>query len=208
MKKYIIFIILLTFISTLFAKTVHISADYVEPTNNLIKYEGSVYVFIESDNLELETAQMQIEKQNNKWVVLKAPEDVSISFKDGNLIGKNLNYNIETQYGIIYDASLTIFDLKSSETILVTSESLTFDLNKNYFEGKSSLEKIKIIKGNILAHSYEFIYDKNEGIIVLNKEVELFDNEKNIKLKAEKITIDTETNNMEAEKVQVEIVVE
>ena len=208
MKKYLIFIFVLILISISFAKTVHISSDYVEPTSNLITYEGSVLVFIESDNLELKTNQMQIEKQNNKWIILNATGVVEISFNDGKLIGENLNYNIETQYGNINEASLTILDSKSSETILVICESLTFDLNNDYFEGKSVSKKITIIKGNITAYSYEFTYDKNKGIIVLNKDVELIDNNKNIKLIAEKITLDTESNNMKAEKVQVEIVVE
>jgi len=181
MKKFLIFVIMIIFTFLSYAKTVHISADFVEPTDNLITYEGSVLVFIDSDNLKLETNNMQIKKENNKWINLTTESTVLIFFNDGELMGKNLNYNIETQNGNIEEASLTILDSKSSETIFVVCDILNFDLKNNYFEGKSISQKIKIIKGNISANSYEFIYNKDEGIIVLNQEVELIDNNKNIK---------------------------
>ncbi|SHH19453.1 hypothetical protein [Thermosipho atlanticus] len=207
MKKIVLsFLIFVVLIS--FSKTIHISSDYVEPTDSVISYSGNIVVLIEPDNLSLKTERMEIEKIQNKWILLSATGTVQISFDKGELEGENLSYNIETQYGTIEDSSLTIIDSKSSETIFINCEKLNFDLLNNVFEGNSKNQKIEIIKGSITAYSNKFFYNKEKGELILEDNVELIDKEKNIKIKAVKIILNTENNNLKGEKVQVEIVVE
>ncbi|MBO8161610.1 MAG: hypothetical protein H0Z24_08245 [Thermosipho sp. (in: Bacteria)] len=207
MKKLVLlFLLFISFFA--FSKTIHISSEYVEPTENLITYQGNVVVFIDSDNFGLKTNSMQIKKIQNKWIDLSATSTVQITFENGTLEGENLKYNIETQLGSIENASLTILDAQSSETIYINCDNLVFDLNNNYFTGTSNKNQVNIIKGAINAKSDKFIYDRENGELILEGNVELIDNEKDIKMKASKIVIDTQNNNMKGEKVQIEIVVE
>ncbi|ABR31246.1 hypothetical protein SU69_07085 [Thermosipho melanesiensis] len=207
MKK-ILLIFFLTLSLLMFSKTIHVSSDYIEPTDYKIKYEGNIVLKIDEDNLKLYTNKMVIEKTNNKWNSLTTEDNVKIIFENGIIEGDNLEYNIEVQSGILKNASLTIHDSKSSETIYIKCENLNFDLKDKTFEGTGKDKKITIIKGSIIAKAFKFNYNRAKGEIILEKNVDLKDDDKKIKLLAKKIIIFTETNNMKGENVQIEILVE
>ncbi|OOC42139.1 hypothetical protein [Thermosipho sp. 1074] len=191
-----------------FTKTIHVSSDYIEPTDNLIKYEGSILLRIDEDNLKLLTQKMVIKKINNKWSTLVSENNVKIEFENGIIEGTNLNYNVETQVGTLKDASLTIHDSKSTETISIKCENLEFNLKEKDFRGTGKNDKIFISKGSIVAKAFKFYYNRTKGEITLEKSVDLKDSKKKIKLLAKKVVIFTETNNMKGEDVKIEILVE
>ena len=207
MKKLLItFLVIISTI--LISKTIHISSDYIEPTDNKITYSGNIILKIEEDNLRLFSEDMVIKKINEKWIDLSIENSVKIEFKNGIIQGENMSYNIETQKGTIKNASLTVFDSKSTETILINCEELEFDLKNNIFNGNGNNEKVLITKGSIIAKSFKFSYNRAEGKLILEKYVELEDKKRNLSLLGDNVIINTENNNMKGKNVKVKILVE
>ncbi|QTA37401.1 hypothetical protein JYK00_06585 [Thermosipho ferrireducens] len=205
MKRLIAFFMLLIIVYA-FPKTIHITADYVEPTDTLITYKGNIQVIIEEDNIVLISESMLIKKQENKWKLLEASTNVTFTFENGKVQGNELVYNIDSKAGNIKNASITINDSKSEDIIKIQCQVLNFDLKNDKFSGEDS-DGVQIEKGKIRANAKKFVYDRKNGKIILEGNVKLKDQEKDITLTASKIIINTENNNMKGENVTVEIVV-
>ncbi|MDK2839026.1 MAG: hypothetical protein PWQ83_561 [Thermosipho sp. (in: thermotogales)] len=207
-NKFLTFFIILFLATIVISKTIHISSDYIEPSEKTIIYQGNILLKIPEDKLLLTSNNMVINKINNKWIDLNVDGKVHIEFENGVMEGIEMKYNIESQKGTIKNASVTINDSQSSETIFISCETLEFDLKNNTFSGKSEKEKVSITKGSIIAKAFEFWYDRNEGKIILSNNVDLKDEKKKLKLLGESVSINTKDNSMKGKNVKVEIVVE
>ena len=205
-KALILFALLLT--ASLLGKTVHIFSDYVKPEKDRAFYQGNVLVEIDEDNLKLSCPTMTISKYQQEWRLVEATGTTYMEFDGGSATSTALNYDLKTTQGeLLQGVTAEIFDQESTDTVFLTCDSLKIDLSKDLFEGYSE-QKVWIVKGSIEATAENFTYDREAGIIELSGSVQLVDNDKNITISADSVTIKTENDEMTATKAEVEIVVE
>ncbi|PLV59413.1 hypothetical protein [Thermotoga sp. KOL6] len=205
MKKYLV-VSLVVLSLLVFSKTIHIKAGFVRPSEEKIEYVGNVILEVEEESFVLTSENLVIRKLEGKWRLTEASSSVVVILEDGKLTGEHLVYDIETRQGTITgNVEGEFLDKASTETIYITCDSITFDLEDNVFLGKGN---VQIEKGSIMASSEGFVYKREKGIIELSIDVNLEDSEKDLKMKADRVTIDLENDTMEASSVDVTLEVE
>jgi len=190
-----------------FPKTVHIVADYVKPEKEQAFYEGNVKVEIEEDKIKVNCQSMKVSKYQNEWRLVDANKS-EVFFEDGVATSTTLKYDIKLKTGtMIGDVRAEVADKESTDTILISCDSMDIDLDKDIFKG-SAQETVKIFKGKIEATAKKFFYDRKAGKIDLEGNVILLDHDKNIKMWADSVQISTVDDKMVATNAKVELVVE
>ncbi len=207
MKKAILVILLICISTLTLAKTIHIVSKYVKPEKDQAYYEGNVRVEVPDDKLRLESETMTVTKFQNEWRIVDAKQ-VKVFFEDGEAAAKALRYDLKLKAGTLSESiQAKVRDKESQDVIEVTSDKMSIDLENDVFTGES-LGKVLIIKGKIEAKAKKFLYDRKNGLIKLEGEVELIDLEKNIKMWADSVQITTVDDKMVATNAKVELVVE
>ncbi len=206
MKKIITF--LFCFLAIFyFAKTVHIAADYVKPEKDQAFYDGNVKVEIEEDNIKVQCQSMKVSKYQGEWRLVEAQKP-QVIFEDGVATATVLKYDIKLKTGTMTDkVKAEVTDKESTDTILISCDSMDIDLDKDIFSG-SAQEAVKIFKGKIEATAKKFFYDRKNGKIELEGDVILLDHDKNIKIWADRVQITTVDDKMVATNARVELIVE
>lgn len=205
MKKIAVLFLILS--STLsLSKTVHIKADFVKPTDQEILYKGSVVLRIDEDDLTLKADEVVVRKVRDKWKVMEAKGKVNVAVKGGELTADSLVYDLEEKKGkAIGKVSGTFVDEETSEKVSIECGELTFDLNKENYGSES---ETVIRKGDTEVKTLRFVYDKKGGVIVLEGVLDLVDKRKNLKMSAEKVTMDIRKDTVEATRVSATLEVE
>lgn len=205
MKKIaVLFLILFSTLSL--SKTVHIKADFVKPTDQEILYKGSVVLRIDEDDLTLKADEVVVRKVRDKWKVVEAKGKVNVAVKGGELTADSLVYDLEEKKGkAIGKVSGTFVDDETSEKVFIECGELTFDLNKENYGSES---ETVIRKGDTEVKTLRFVYDKKGGVIVLEGVLDLVDKRKNLKMSAEKVTMDIRKDTVEATRVSATLEVE
>ncbi len=202
----IAFLIVVTVVLAV-GKTVHIVSNYVKPEKDRAYYEGSVKVEIPDDKLRLEADTMTVTKLQNEWRTVNA-STVKVFFEDGEATSKTLSYDLKLKTGTLSElVKAKVQDKQSQDVIEVSCDKMSIDLENDVFAGDSS-SKVLIIKGKIEARAKKFSYDRKNGVIRLEGEVELIDYEKNIKMWADNVQITTSDDKMVATNAKVELTVE
>uniref|UniRef100_A0A7V4KDF8 Organic solvent tolerance protein OstA n=2 Tax=Fervidobacterium pennivorans TaxID=93466 RepID=A0A7V4KDF8_FERPE len=189
------------------SKTVRVSADYVEPKKDVIYFRGKIIVTIEEDKVNLKTSEMYVRKSGDKWKSIEIPVKVEFTFDGGSAIAEKMTYDIDNKTGNLTNSTVTITDTKSNEKITVISETLSFDLTNDKYSG-SKKGGVTITKGDITAVADRFDYDKKVGQLSLYGSVIINDPQKGIKMTASDAVINTETNDMKANNVSIELKVD
>lgn len=203
-KRIVVTLLILIFVTS-FAKTVHISSDYVKPERDRAYYEGNVKVQVEEDKLKLNCQSMLVTKLQNEWRLIDATSTF-IEFEDGQATATSLRYDLKTKTGTLTgNVEAKMVDKESSDEVQLSCESLSFDLNKDTFQ---SDKPVRILKGKIEASADSLFYDRKSGLIKLVGSVVLVDHEKNLKLWADAVEIKTASDEMTATNARVELVVE
>lgn len=206
MKKFVTFTLCLLAIFY-FAKTVHIVANYVKPEKEQAFYEGNVRVEIEEDKLKVLCQSMKVTKYQNEWRLVDANRS-EVFFEDGVATSTTLKYDIKLKTGTMAGSvKAQVIDKESTDTILISCDSMDIDLDKDVFKG-SAQETVKIFKGKIEATAKKFFYDRKNGKIELEGNVILLDHDKNIKMWADRVEISTVDDRMIATNAKVELIVE
>lgn len=206
MRKTITFVFCILAI-LYFAKTVHIVADYVKPEKEQAFYEGNVKVEIEEDKIKVNCQSMKVSKYQNEWRLVDANKS-EVFFEDGVATSTTLKYDIKLKTGTMTgNVRAEVVDKESTDTILISCDSMDIDLDKDIFKGNAQ-ETVKIFKGKIEATAKKFFYDRKAGKIDLEGNVILLDHDKNIKMWADSVQISTVDDKMVATNAKVELVVE
>lgn len=205
MRKTLAIVLLLTLLVPTFAKTVHIVSNYVKPEKERAYYEGNVKVEVEEDKLKLFCQSMLVTKLLNEWRLIDATSTF-VEFENGEATATNLKYDLRTKTGMLVgNVQAKIIDKGSSDVVLLNTERLSIDLDKNVFQTDTP---VRVVKGKIEASANALFYDRNSGLIRLTGSVVLVDHEKNLKMWADAVEIKTAGDEMSATNARVELVVE
>ncbi|WP_041075928.1 LPS export ABC transporter periplasmic protein LptC [Thermotoga caldifontis] len=205
MRKTLSIVLLLTLLVPTFAKTVHIVSNYVKPEKERAYYEGNVRVEVEEDKLKLLCQSMLVTKLLNEWRLIDATSTF-VEFENGEATATNLKYDLKTKTGMLVgNVQAKIIDKGSSDVVLLNTERLSIDLDKNVFQTDTP---VRVVKGKIEASANALFYDRNSGLIRLTGSVVLVDHEKNLKMWADAVEIKTAGDEMSATNARVELVVE
>ncbi|MGB9789426.1 MAG: LPS export ABC transporter periplasmic protein LptC [Thermotoga caldifontis] len=205
MRKTLSIVLLLTLLVPTFAKTVHIVSNYVKPEKERAYYEGNVKVEVEEDKLKLLCQSMLVTKLLNEWRLIDATSTF-VEFENGEATATNLKYDLKTKTGMLVgNVQAKIIDKGSSDVVLLNTERLSIDLDKNVFQTDTP---VRVVKGKIEASANALFYDRNSGLIRLTGSVVLVDHEKNLKMWADAVEIKTAGDEMSATNARVELVVE
>ncbi|MFN3691478.1 MAG: LptA/OstA family protein [Fervidobacterium sp.] len=186
------------------SKTVRVSADYVEPKKDVIYYKGKVFVNIDEDKVSVKTTEMYVKKVNEKWKIVEIPVKAEFSFDGGNATADKMTYDLDNRTGTLSNANVTVIDTKSNEKIIIIADSVSYDLQNDKYSGTKK-GGVSITKGKITAVADKFDYDKKKGELVLTGAVVINDSEKDIKMTASDVVIYTESNDMKANNVNIEL---
>jgi len=204
-RKTLSIVLLLTLLVPTFAKTVHIVSNYVKPEKERAYYEGNVKVEVEEDKLKLLCQSMLVTKLLNEWRLIDATSTF-VEFENGEATATNLKYDLKTKTGMLVgNVQAKIIDKGSSDVVLLNTERLSIDLDKNVFQTDTP---VRVVKGKIEASANALFYDRNSGLIRLTGSVVLVDHEKNLKMWADAVEIKTAGDEMSATNARVELVVE
>ncbi|AEH51760.1 LptA/OstA family protein [Pseudothermotoga thermarum] len=204
-----IFVVLVFILASIFVfgKTVHIISAYVKPEKDRAYYEGNVKVEIPDDKVKLECETMVVTKLQNEWRIVEATK-AKVFFEDGEAIAEKLRYDLKLKTGTLTETvQAKVQDKQSEDVIELVCDTMNIDLENDVFSGES-FQKVLIIKGKIEARAKSFSYDRKNGIIKLEKDVEIVDRDKNIKMWAESVQITTADDKMIATNARVELVLE
>ncbi|MFN6991178.1 MAG: hypothetical protein ACK4MM_00505 [Fervidobacterium sp.] len=145
-----------------------------------------------------------MKKVNDKWKIVEIPVKAEFSFDGGNATADKMTYDLDNKTGTLSNANVTVIDTKSSEKIIIVADSVNYDLQNDKYSG---IKKggVSITKGKITAVADRFDYDKKKGELVLTGAVVINDGEKDIKMTASDAVIYTESNEMKANNVNIEL---
>ncbi len=160
MKKLLVFLMNL---GLLYAGVVHISSNFVEPEDNVITYSGSVAAFVDEDNLHLFASTLTVSKYSGDWRKIKALGTVSVETTSMIATSSELDYDLHDKKGTL-SGSAVVFLTDDNATVL--TDSLDFDLNRNYY---SSYVRNTMIRKDVVATSNAFTY--NGSTMVLKGDV-------------------------------------
>lgn len=208
MKKSLMLVFLLIIPFVAFSKTIHIASNLVRPEEKEIFYEGEVIVEIEEDNLRLSTDNMVVRKIKGSWREIEATGTVVVELEYGIATSTYLKYDITDGVGkMANNVKISFIDKKSSDTVYIDCDEMSFNLKEEKFEGFSE-GTVVINKGSMEMHARKFEYDRKNGIMILKGDVFIKDSEKDFKMWAEEAKVFTEKNEAIALKVKMVIEVE
>ncbi|RKX49789.1 MAG: hypothetical protein DRP38_02280 [Thermotogae bacterium] len=205
MKRSIALIFMLLISIAIFSKTIHITSNLVKPKEKEIFYEGGVVVKIEEDNLKLSTDNMVVRKVKGSWREMEATGTVVVELEYGVATSTYLQYDITDGVGkMAKDVGVAFVDEKSSDTVYISCDEMSFNLKEEKFEGTSE-GTVVINKGSMEMYAKEFEYDRKEGVVTLKGDVFIKDPEKDFKMWAEEAKVFTEKDEAIALKVKMVI---
>ncbi len=178
----------------------------VEATSNIFTYEGSSMVL----KGEVEATSGETRLFGGKAVInldeniMEVSGNVRAILKDATITGEKLAYDMDKEG--TFTGNVTADITREKSRMKVVSEYLKFDTGRGRYSGWNSSGKVKIWKGKTYSESNEFNYFKDNGTAELIGDVYVYDEEKNIKLWAERVLIYLDKDEMKAFKARTEIV--
>lgn len=212
MKLKLTFFLLLGFLifSNLFSQNsdelVRIRTKKFKATEDKIVFLSKTEV--EKGDMKIVADYMELQLQGGEERFVKVTNGVYIELKDGTATSQEMDYDLKTEQGVMRKAVKATFYSKKKDKVYVECETLNIDLKNKVFQGKTDGGKVTIKKGNMFIQGESFSYNSEKGILVIKGDVFVDDKDKNRKMWADEMEVDVNTDTINAQDAQLEIVIE
>ncbi|KAF2955346.1 LptA/OstA family protein [Marinitoga sp. 38H-ov] len=201
MKK--IFLLFITTLSIItFSSTIHVGADTVEGGDDFYVLKNNVQVL--KDTLEVNTDLATVTLVNEEWRKLESSGKIKIKTDTMEATSNILNYDLKNDEGILKNNVETKINLEDGKVIIIYCDEITFNnKNKTYFGKSNNKNLVKIIKEDYEIYAKNFTYDENTKLLILENNVLIKNEKKNINMETIKATFKTDKNEISAQKVKL-----
>jgi len=209
--KFIFFLFLsITIFSSLFSQdseeVIRIKTKKFKATEDKIIFLSTTEV--EKGDTKIVADYMELQLQNGEERFIKITNGVYIELKDGTATSQEMDYDLKTEQGVMRKNVKATFYSKGKDKVYVECETLNINLKNKIFQGKTDGGKVTIKKGNMFIQGESFSYNSERGILVVEGNVFVDDKDKNRKMWANEIEVDVNTDTINAQDAQLEIVIE
>ena len=185
-------------LSTFLKKSVVATSNSFTYDGSKVQFEGDFKAEKEDTRIFGDAASIDLEKD------LMEVSSALVLTKDATVSGEVLVYDMEREG--TFTGNVEALIKHGDERIRVIPEVLWFDTEKEEYSGEGN--KVKIWKGKVYSESRKFKYLKSEGKLFLEKDVYVYDEEKDVKMWAERVIVYIDEDRMEAYKARTEIQLE
>ncbi len=181
-----------------FSKTIHVTADYAVPTEDVIEYVGNVHALIEEEKIELWSGELKITKIRGDWNLIEASKTVHVKMEDMESTSNRLVYEMDTKKGKMYQNVVVHVE---DEQTTIKSDFLDFDRNSEIYEGSSTSLSV-IVRKDVTIKGKSFKFDRKNSKLTVQGSFQAFKVEekegekKEMKVFGERADIDTSKDEM------------
>lgn len=199
-KVYLVFIMFIVLIVYSFGDLINIRADQVVGGDERYVLRNNVQ--IRKGDLNIITEHATVSVVNDDWRSLVSSETTIIGSTFETRANK-VDFDLQTEKGTLSDNVSTIITIDDSD-MSIESDILIIDNRNNIYEG-SAEEQVLIIKDDYTITADSFTYDENKKELLLEGNVRIINLVRRIDMKSQVSIFYTETNEIEARQVELQL---
>jgi lipopolysaccharide export system protein LptA len=199
MKRFTIFFLMLTLTNLIiYSAQINVKADEVKGEES--RYILKNNVFIQKEDLSISTDFATITLIDDEWRDVNT-EKVYITGDTFEATSTSMSFDLQTEKGTLSGNVLAKIFLEESE-IEISSDELQIDNNNKRYEG-SSKDLVLIQKEDYIINAKSFVFVENENLLTLSENVHIINSVKKIDMTSAYATFNTQTNDIEAQAVNL-----
>lgn len=199
MKRFTVFFFILIITNTfIFSAQINVKADEVKGEES--RYILKNNVLIQKDDLTILTDFATITLINDEWRKVNT-NNVYITGDTFEATSTSMDFDLQTEKGKLLGNVVAKIFMEESE-IEINSDELQIDNNNKKYEG-SSKDLVLIKKEDYIINAKTFVFIENENILSLSQNVHIVNSVKKIDMKSTYATFNTQTNEIEAQAVNL-----